>query len=463
MLPFVLLVGMLGVAGDRRRQESGPARVARPPRPRRRADGAPGTAGAGERRRRRGRRPAPPPIHARRRGRGARSSWWGPWRGRRGTNAGTAPSRWTRRSTGSAASSRSPGAGRPGTGGRSRWSCRTGEPCPWSGTCSLRNSSVWRPASSRVSVDASIAASRPDRVCISRTTGSIASSWSAAGVHDQVGALGDHGQLVVGDQGGDLHDDVAGGVEPGHLEVHPYEHPVDATGGFGALPGLILGAGRVADDRVMRCSRCPSSASTPTCPRLAIARHGDAGADLHAREDAMLAPGGGRALVPTGVALAIPPGYAGFVQPRSGLALRHGVTCLNTPGLIDAGYRDELRVLLVNTDPSTPYEVHRGDRIAQLVIQAVEEAKFVDGGRGGACPVPTAVWVASATPVDDRMSSRRRGSVMERLSGMDAAFLALETDHHAHARRGGDGLRPLAVRGRRRHADPVLRPAARKS
>jgi dUTP pyrophosphatase len=70
------------------------------------------------------------------------------------------------------------------------------------------------------------------------------------------------------------------------------------------------------------------------------------------------------------------------VQPRSGLALRHGVTCLNTPGLIDAGYRDELRVLLVNTDPSTPYEVHRGDRIAQLVIQAVEEATFVETGDG---------------------------------------------------------------------------------
>jgi len=116
----------------------------------------------------------------------------------------------------------------------------------------------------------------------------------------------------------------------------------------------------------------------PDLPAPCYARHGDAGADLHAREDAMLAPGGGRALVPTGVVLAIPPGYAGFVQPRSGLALRHGVTCLNTPGLIDAGYRDELRVLLVNTDPSTPYEVHRGDRIAQLVIQAVEEAKFVE-------------------------------------------------------------------------------------
>ena len=120
----------------------------------------------------------------------------------------------------------------------------------------------------------------------------------------------------------------------------------------------------------------------PDLPAPSYARRGDAGADLHAREYALLAPGGGRALVPTGVVLAIPPGYAGFVQPRSGLALRHGVTCLNTPGLIDAGYRDELRVLLVNTDPSIPYEVHRGDRIAQLVIQAVEEAKFVEVAEG---------------------------------------------------------------------------------
>ncbi|MCS5673393.1 MAG: dUTP diphosphatase [Actinomycetota bacterium] len=103
------------------------------------------------------------------------------------------------------------------------------------------------------------------------------------------------------------------------------------------------------------------------------AKPGDAGADLVANEDVTLAPGGGRALVGTGIAIAIPRGYAGFVQPRSGLALRHGVTCLNTPGLIDSGYRDELKVLLINTDPSEPYEVQRGDRIAQLVIQSVEE------------------------------------------------------------------------------------------
>jgi dUTP pyrophosphatase len=106
------------------------------------------------------------------------------------------------------------------------------------------------------------------------------------------------------------------------------------------------------------------------------ARAGDAGADLVARHDVTLAAGGGRALVATGIAIAIPEGYAGFIQPRSGLAYRHGVTCLNTPGLIDAGYRDELRVLLVNTDPSAAYDVRRGDRVAQLVIQRVEEARF---------------------------------------------------------------------------------------
>lgn len=114
----------------------------------------------------------------------------------------------------------------------------------------------------------------------------------------------------------------------------------------------------------------------PDLPVPAYAHPGDAGADLLARESVELEPGGGRALVPTGVAIALPPGYAGFVQPRSGLALRHGVTCLNTPGLIDCGYRDELKVILVNTDPTEPYKVHRGDRIAQLVIQRVEEAAF---------------------------------------------------------------------------------------
>jgi len=115
-------------------------------------------------------------------------------------------------------------------------------------------------------------------------------------------------------------------------------------------------------------------------PELGVpsyARPGDAGADLRARSDVIIAPGGGRALVPTGVALAIPDGYAGFVQPRSGLALRHGVTVLNAPGLIDAGYRDEIMVLLVNTDPASPYKIRRGDRIAQIVVKAVKQAEFV--------------------------------------------------------------------------------------
>jgi dUTP pyrophosphatase len=114
----------------------------------------------------------------------------------------------------------------------------------------------------------------------------------------------------------------------------------------------------------------------PDLPLPACAHEGDAGYDLYARVDAVLAPRGGRALVPTGIAIALPPGYAGFVQPRSGLAIRHGVTCLNTPGLIDAGYRDEVRVVLVNLDADNAFAVTRGDRIAQLVVQKVESVAW---------------------------------------------------------------------------------------
>ena len=106
------------------------------------------------------------------------------------------------------------------------------------------------------------------------------------------------------------------------------------------------------------------------------AHPGDAGADLIAREEVTIEPAGGRAVVGTGIAMAIPDGYAGFVLPRSGLALRHGITCLNTPGLIDAGYRDEVRIILVNTDPTEPYTVRPGDIVAQLVIQPVERSVF---------------------------------------------------------------------------------------
>jgi len=114
----------------------------------------------------------------------------------------------------------------------------------------------------------------------------------------------------------------------------------------------------------------------PSLDLPSYARLNDAGADLVAAEAVELAPAGGRALVSTGLAIAIPSGYAGFVQPRSGLAAKHGVTVLNSPGLIDAGYRGELKVALVNTDPSTVFKIERGDRIAQLVVQAVEHVNF---------------------------------------------------------------------------------------
>jgi len=103
---------------------------------------------------------------------------------------------------------------------------------------------------------------------------------------------------------------------------------------------------------------------------------GDAGIDLYARTDVRVAAAGGRARVPTGIAVAIPEGYGGFVLPRSGLALRHGVTCLNAPGLIDAGFRDEVSVLLVNHDPEVAFDVGRGDRIAQLVVLRVESIEW---------------------------------------------------------------------------------------
>jgi dUTP pyrophosphatase len=106
------------------------------------------------------------------------------------------------------------------------------------------------------------------------------------------------------------------------------------------------------------------------------AHPGDAGADLTSAESVVLKAGGGRARIKTGLRIAIPEGYAGFVLPRSGLAANHGVTCLNTPGLVDSGYRGELMVVLINTDPEADYKVEPGDRIAQLVVQRVEQATF---------------------------------------------------------------------------------------
>ncbi len=112
-------------------------------------------------------------------------------------------------------------------------------------------------------------------------------------------------------------------------------------------------------------------------PLPAYAREGDAGLDLHAAHDVTLAPGA-RALVGTGLAVALPPGCAGLVLPRSGLALRHGVSIVNAPGLVDAGYRGELQVLLINHDTATPVAFRRGDRIAQLVVQRVERVAPVE-------------------------------------------------------------------------------------
>ncbi|HTH07156.1 MAG TPA: dUTP diphosphatase [Ilumatobacteraceae bacterium] len=111
----------------------------------------------------------------------------------------------------------------------------------------------------------------------------------------------------------------------------------------------------------------------PELPLPTYAHHGDAGLDLRARDSGVVAPAGGRLLMPTGISVAIPPGHAGFVLPRSGNALKHGVTVVNAPGLIDAAYRGEIKVVLLNTDPHEPFHVHRGDRIAQLVVQRVEE------------------------------------------------------------------------------------------
>jgi dUTP pyrophosphatase len=103
---------------------------------------------------------------------------------------------------------------------------------------------------------------------------------------------------------------------------------------------------------------------------------GDAGADLHAAEAATLAPGA-RATVGTGVSIALPDGYVGFVVPRSGLAAKHGITIVNSPGTVDAGYRGEIRVTLLNTDLSAGYSIEVGDRIAQLIVQPVTRARFI--------------------------------------------------------------------------------------
>ncbi len=127
----------------------------------------------------------------------------------------------------------------------------------------------------------------------------------------------------------------------------------------------------------------------PDLPLPTYAHDGDAGVDLFARNAAMIGADGHRLLMPTGISIAIPIGWCGLVMPRSGLALKHGISVLNAPGLIDAAYRGEIKVVLTNTDPEADYEIARGDRVAQLVIQRVEHVTWnvvseLDGvDRGG--------------------------------------------------------------------------------
>jgi len=115
----------------------------------------------------------------------------------------------------------------------------------------------------------------------------------------------------------------------------------------------------------------------PSVPLPKYSKGGDAGADIVTRIDLTLAPGE-RALAPTGIAIALPNGYAAFAHPRSGLAIKHGVSMVNTPGTIDAGFRGELQVILINLDPRESITFKRGDRVAQLVFQKVEHADFVE-------------------------------------------------------------------------------------
>jgi dUTP pyrophosphatase len=138
-----------------------------------------------------------------------------------------------------------------------------------------------------------------------------------------------------------------------------------------ALPVVTSspGGGPTVDVRLLRLD--------PDLPPPGYAHPGDAGADLRAREDLTLQPGE-RRRVPTGMAIALPAGYVGLVHPRSGLAARHGLALVNAPGTIDAGYRGEIMVTLLNTDRREPVVLRRGDRIAQLVVQRVEQARFVE-------------------------------------------------------------------------------------
>ena len=138
---------------------------------------------------------------------------------------------------------------------------------------------------------------------------------------------------------------------------------------LGSIVVVVVSA--ATNDNPRKSTTVPIKRLDADLPLPAQAHTGDAGIDLHARVDAVLPARGGRVLVPTGIAVAIPIGFFGQVVPRSGLALKHGISLVNSPGIIDSGYRGELQVIMINTDPTSDYQVKRGDRIAQLVIQEV--------------------------------------------------------------------------------------------
>src|SRR5438270_530181 len=197
--------------------------------------------------------------------------------------------------------------------------------------CFLRNASVCRPASSRSTVEAWMAASSPLLVCISRTKSSIPSSACSSAATTMSGPSATTSRSSSVSR-------VAISTMRCRLGSSPViSRSIHASTGRHPMLGMVT---------TVSVQRLDPDVQLP-----AYARPGDAGADLVANHDAVVAAGGGRTLVGTGLAVAIPQGFAGFVLPRSGLALRHGITCLNTPGLVDAGYRGELMVLLLNTDP----------------------------------------------------------------------------------------------------------------
>jgi dUTP pyrophosphatase len=191
------------------------------------------------------------------------------------------------------------------------------------------------------------------------------------GCDDEVWPFGDDVEIVVSEEGGNFDNHVPLGIEAGHFEIHPRQHEITLCGRRAQRelePSPIRHHGGMPSVRVVRID--------PEVPLPTYAKAGDGAMDLTSRVDATLAAGGGRALLPTGLTIALPDGWAGLVLSRSGLAARHGVCVLNSPGLVDAGYRGEIMVPLVNLDPVAVFEVRRGDRIAQFMAVPVERVEW---------------------------------------------------------------------------------------